>query len=89
MRNLQTFLNSAEVSTLVSQLNQAQATLIEWQNTYNEYMDRRREIELRYSKELDAVANLYNGKWGSLKDQKMAVDSLIDQLAKRLKDRKI
>lgn len=89
MRNLQTFLNSAEVSTLVSQLNQAQATLIEWQNTYNEYMDRRREIELRYSKELDAVAHLYNGKWGSIKDQKMAVDSLIDQLARKLKDRKI
>lgn len=89
MRNLQTFLNSAEVSTLVSQLNQAQATLIEWQNTYNEYMDRRREIELRYSKELDAVANLYNGKWGSLKDQKMTVDNLVDELAKKLKNRKI
>ena len=89
MRNLQTFLNSAEVSTLVSQLNQAQATLAEWQNSYNEYMAKRREIDLRYSKELDAVAHLYNGKWGSLKDQKMTVDSLVDELAKKLKDRKI
>ena len=89
MRNLQAFLNSAEVSTLVSQLNQAHATLIEWQNTYNEYMAKRREIDLRYSKELDEVASLYNGKWGSIKDQKMAVDSLIDQLARKLKDRKI
>jgi hypothetical protein len=89
MRNLQTFLNSAEVSTLVSQLNQAQATLIEWQNSYNEYMAKRREIDLRYSNELNAVANLYNGKWGSLKDQKMTVDSLVDELARKLKDRKI
>lgn len=89
MRNLQTFLNSAEVSTLVSQLNQAQATLIEWQNSYNEYMDKRREIDLRYSNELNAVDRLYNGKWGSLKDQKMTVDSLVDELARKLKDRKI
>ena len=89
MRNLQTFLNSAEVSTLVSQLNQAQETLIEWQNSYNEYMAKRREIDLRYSNELNAVANLYNGKWGSLKDQKMTVDSLVDELARKLKDRKI
>lgn len=89
MRNLQTFLNSAEVSTLVSQLNQAQAILAEWEKTYKEYLDRRREIELRYSKELDAVANLYNGKWGSLKDQKMTVDNLVDELAKKLKNRKI
>lgn len=89
MRNLQAFLNSAEVSTLVSQLNQAQATLDEWEKAYKEYLDRRREIELRYSKELDAVANLYNGKWGSLKDQKMTVDNLVDELAKKLKNRKI